>query len=88
MVRISSTEFGNSVGRYQDMALSEAIMVTRNGRDRVVMISADEYQRLKRRDREVMATADLSAGDIEAVRTSAMDVRHDHLNALLTDWKP
>jgi len=43
MIRVSSTEFGKEVGRYQDMALVQPVVVTRNGRDRVVMISTDEY---------------------------------------------
>ena len=51
MIRVSSTEFGKEVGRYQDMALSQPVVVTRNGRDRTVMISAEEYARLRRRDR-------------------------------------
>jgi prevent-host-death family protein len=47
MIRVSSTEFGKEVGRYQDVALSQPVIVTRNGRDRTVMISAEEYRRLK-----------------------------------------
>ena len=46
MIRISATEFGKEVGRYQDVALTQPVFVTRNGRDRTVMISAEEYQRL------------------------------------------
>jgi PHD/YefM family antitoxin component YafN of YafNO toxin-antitoxin module len=68
MIRVSSTEFGKEVGRYQDAALSQPVVVTRNGRDRTVMISADEYQRLKRRDREVLRIEDFTDADIEAVR--------------------
>lgn len=47
IVRVSSTEFGKDVRRYQDMALSQPVVVTRNGCDLTVMISAEEYQRLK-----------------------------------------
>ena len=68
MIRVSSTEFGKEVGRYQDAALSQPVVVTRNGRDRTVMISADEYRRLKRRDREVLGIEDFTDADIEAVR--------------------
>ena len=68
MIRVSSTEFGKEVGRYQDAALTQAVVVTRNGRDRTVMISADEYRRLKRRDREVLGLDDFTDADIEAVR--------------------
>lgn len=88
MIRVSSTEFGKEVGRYQDAALSQPVIVTRNGRDRTVMISAEEFQRLKRRDRQVFSTADAPEEIIEAVRNSRMDPRHDHLDELLKDWTP
>jgi hypothetical protein len=59
MIRVSSIEFGKEVGRYQDMALGQPVVVTHNGRDRTVMIAADEYQRLERRYRQVFAVGDL-----------------------------
>jgi PHD/YefM family antitoxin component YafN of YafNO toxin-antitoxin module len=48
--------------------LSQPVIVTRNGRDRTVMISAEEYQRLKKRDREVLRIEDFTDAEIEAVR--------------------
>ncbi len=88
MIRVSSTESGKEVGRYQDIALAQPVIVTRNGRDRAVMISADEYMRLKRRDRQVLAVGELPDDMIDAVRNSEMDVRHRHLDDLIPDWKP
>jgi prevent-host-death family protein len=88
MIRISATEFGKEVGRYQDAAMTQPVIVTRNGRDRTVMISAEEYRRLKRRDRQVFTTTDMPADIIEAVRNSEMDPRHNHLDDLVKDWKP
>jgi prevent-host-death family protein len=88
MIRVSSTEFGKEVGRYQDAALTQPVVVTRNGRDRTVMISADEYRRLKRRDRQVFATVDAPEEIIEAVKNSTMDPRHEPLDNLLKDWTP
>ena len=88
MIRVSSTEFGKEVGRYQDLALSQPVIVTRNGRDRTVMISADEYRRLKRRDRHVFATGELPDELAEAVARSEMDARHQPLDDLIKDWKP
>jgi prevent-host-death family protein len=67
MVKISSAEFQKNFGRYQDVALKEPVTVTRNGRDRVVMLSVDEYQRLKRRDRRVMTASDFTQDDIAAI---------------------
>ena len=52
------------------------------------MISADEYMRLKRRDRRVFTVGELPDDIIEAIRTSEMDERHRHLDDLIPDWKP
>ena len=68
MIRVSATEFSKEIGRYQDAALNQPVIVTRNGRDRTVMISAAEFQRLKRRDREVLGIEDFTEADAEAVR--------------------
>lgn len=70
MIRVTATEFSKEVGRYHDAALTQPVIVTRNGRDRTVTISVEEYQRLKRRDRDVLVTGEFSQDDIEAVRRS------------------
>jgi PHD/YefM family antitoxin component YafN of YafNO toxin-antitoxin module len=88
MVRVSSTEFGKEVGRYQDIALSQPVIVTRNGRDRTVMISAEEFARLKRRDRQVFAAGELPEAMLDAIERSEMDPQHRHLDSLLKDWSP
>ena len=85
MSRVTSTEFSKEVGRFQDSALTQPVVVTRNGRERTVMISAEEYQRLKRRDREVFATGELPEAIIEAATQTEMDPRHRHLNKLVKD---
>jgi prevent-host-death family protein len=63
----TSAEFQRKIGHFQDRALVEPVMVTRNGRGRVVLISADEFKRLKRRDREVMRVEELSEADLAAI---------------------
>jgi prevent-host-death family protein len=67
MVKVSSAEFQKNFGRYQDMALTQPVTVTRNGRDRTVILSVEEYQRLKRRDRRVMGLGDFTQQDINAI---------------------
>ncbi|MBN8925687.1 MAG: type II toxin-antitoxin system Phd/YefM family antitoxin [Rhodospirillales bacterium] len=66
-VRVAAGEFQRHIGRYQDMALTQPVAVTRNGRERTVMISAEEYYRLKRRDRQVLTLADFAEADIAAL---------------------
>ncbi len=67
MLKVSAAEFQRNIGRYQDLALTQAIAVTRNGRERTVLISVDEYERLKRRDRRVMGLDDFSEADLSAL---------------------
>jgi PHD/YefM family antitoxin component YafN of YafNO toxin-antitoxin module len=68
MVRVTSSEFAKNAGRYQEMALTQPVTVTSYGRDRTVTISAEEYSRLKRRDREVLGLDDFTEADLEAIR--------------------
>jgi prevent-host-death family protein len=70
MLKVPSGEFQRHIGRYQDVALTQPVAVTRNGRERTVLISADEYHRLKRRDRQVMTLADFTDADIAALEST------------------
>jgi prevent-host-death family protein len=67
MITVTAAEFQRYFGRYQDEALTQPVVITRNGRERVVMISVDEYRRLKRRDRQVLRAGELSDADLTAL---------------------
>jgi PHD/YefM family antitoxin component YafN of YafNO toxin-antitoxin module len=68
MVRVSAAELQRQWGKIQDMALSDPVTVTCKGRDRMVLLSTEEYSRLKRRDREVLSLTDFTDGDIAAIK--------------------
>jgi len=70
MIKVSAAEFQRNIGRYQDLALGQPVAVTRNGRERTVLISTDEYQRLKRRDRQVLSLDDFTEEDIAAIEAA------------------
>lgn len=81
MVKVAFVEFQKNIGRYQDLALTEPVMVTRNGREGTVLLSAAEYERLTRRDRRVMGLEDFTAEDIAAIeRAEPLPecARYDH----------
>ena len=80
MIKISSIDFGREPEHYQGLALAEPILVTREGQDSVVVISAEEFRRLKRRDREVIGIEDFTAAEIEAVRTAQPSPEADAFN--------
>jgi prevent-host-death family protein len=83
MLTVTSAEFQRHFGRYQDEALTQPVAITRNGRERVVMISAEEYRKLRRRSREVVRVEDLSDAEVAQIAAGRMDPRHDHLDAEL-----
>ena len=83
MSTVTAAEFQRHIGRYQDEALTRPVAISRNGRERVVMISVDEYRRLKRRSREVVKVEDLGDAEVARIGQGRMDPRHDPLDAEL-----
>jgi prevent-host-death family protein len=85
MSTVTSAEFQRNVGLYQDRALREPVTVTENGREQVVLLSAEEYRRLKRHERRVFAVEDLNPEQMRALEKAAMPPGHEHLDAELKD---
>jgi PHD/YefM family antitoxin component YafN of YafNO toxin-antitoxin module len=87
-MRVSSAEFIKNYGAVSDSALKEPVTITRNGRDRLVLVSADEYQRLKRRDRRAVSIEDITEEDLKLIEASEMEPGHEHLDKELEGWRP
>ncbi len=68
MELVSIEEFQRRIEHYLGCALIEPVMITSNGREWLVMMSVEEYRRLKRRDRRVMTLDDFTDEDLEAIR--------------------
>ena len=66
-MRVSAGECQRQWSKIQDKAIAEPLTITSNGRDRMVLMSTEEYNRLKRRDRRVMTLADFTDEDIAAL---------------------
>jgi prevent-host-death family protein len=88
LTRVSAAEFQRSFGQLSDKAISQPVAITKHGRDHLVLISAEEYARLMRRDRRVFRTDELTAEQIAEFEGVTMDPRHAHLDDELKDWKP
>jgi prevent-host-death family protein len=86
-VTVTSAEFHRNIGTYQDIALTKAVTITKNGRERTVLISAAEYARLKRRDRRAIATGELSERQIAALKAAKVPDQHTDLDREIKDWK-
>ena len=75
MVRVTASEFQRSFGTLSDKALREAVAITKQGRDHLVLVSANEYARLKRRDRKVGLAGELSDEWLDAVRKAQVPTK-------------
>ena len=77
---VTSADFQRQVGRYQDRALVEPVLVTRNGRERLVLLSAEEYRRLKQLDRQALHVSELSDDTLAAVATAEVPSEYAYLD--------
>lgn len=80
MIKITSSEFIRHVGQYQDRAQREPVVVVKHNRDHTVLMSADEFQRLRKRARIVRRTEDLSEAEIEAIGRAEIPPGFEHLD--------
>ncbi|MCK1743069.1 type II toxin-antitoxin system prevent-host-death family antitoxin (plasmid) [Bradyrhizobium barranii] len=82
-VTLSASEFQDRVGEALDRSLSQPVLITKHGRPRNVVLSYDEYERLRARDRRAVRAEDLTDEDIAAIETSEMAPGYEHLDAEL-----
>ena len=47
MVTVTAAELQKQFGRYRETAIKEPVSITHHGRESLVMLSAEEYKRLK-----------------------------------------
>lgn len=87
-MKVSSAEFIKNYGTLADKALQEPVTITRNGRDRLVLISSEEYDRLRTTDRRAIRIEDLSGEEMEEIYQSKMSDEYAYLDEELKDWKP
>ncbi len=87
-MKVSTAEFIKNYGALADKALSEPVTITKNGRDRLVMISAEEYARLKGRDRRVVKLEEFTEEEMALVAQGEVPPGHEHLDEELKDWRP
>jgi prevent-host-death family protein len=82
---IPAADFQRNIGHYQDRALVGPVIVTRNGRERIVLLSAEEYRRLKLLDRESLPVSALSDADLAAIAAAEVPPEYDRLNGELPE---
>ena len=84
-MKVSTAEFIKNYGTLADKALTEPVVITKNGRDRLVMLSAQEYDRLRRRDRRVVRLEDFSDEEMALIAKVEVPAEYAPLDAELKD---
>jgi prevent-host-death family protein len=73
----SASEFQKRVGEFSDIARREPVTVTRHGRPSLVLMAAEDYERLRQIEQRVtkaIRVADLPRETIDAIRSA--DLSH------------
>ena len=78
---LSASEFQARVGEALDRSLKQPVLITKHGRPRNVVLSYDEYERLRARDRRAVRAEDLTDEDIAALEAGEMGPGYEHLDA-------
>ena len=81
--KVSASEFQQSFRALSDEARHEPVIMTKHGRDSLVVMSAEEWAKLKRRDRQVGLTTELPEEWIEAVPDASVPDEFAHFDAEL-----
>jgi prevent-host-death family protein len=87
-VKVSTAELMRNFGPLADKALTEPLTITKNGRDRLVLLSTEEYARLKRRDREVIRPGQLTAEERRSIAGTEVPVEHANFDSELKSVAP
>lgn len=74
MVTVTSTEFQQNVGKYNDLAMREPVVITKQNREALVLLSVEDYKRLKRYE----PNEDATMTDEEKKRVLEFMERHRH----------
>lgn len=74
---VTAAEVSKNFGAYQDAAVRDPVIITKNGRPRTVLMAYDDFMRLSRRDRRVQLTTELTDEEIAAVERAEVTVADD-----------
>lgn len=85
ILEVSAKEVASKFGFYTDEAMLHPVGIQRHGTTRVVMLSLHEYERLKRRDRQVLLVEDLDDETLDAILNAEVPEESIALNYLMDE---
>ncbi len=86
-MQVTSTEFQQNIGRYQDAAQQGPVVITKNARPHTVLMSA-AFFKIMLEGRIARPVEDLDEDTIKAIARSAVSPDHAALDEIVKDWTP
>ncbi len=86
-MKVTSTEFQQNVGRYQDAALHAPVAISKNGRPHTVLVSAVLFETILK-GRIARFVEDLDDETVKAIAESSVPAEYAALDELVKDWAP
>jgi PHD/YefM family antitoxin component YafN of YafNO toxin-antitoxin module len=86
-MKVTSTEFQQNVGRYQDAALQSPVAITKNGRTHTVLMSASFFEMVMK-GRVARSVEEIDDETLKAIANSAVSGERASLDNLIKDWNP
>ncbi|KAB0565898.1 type II toxin-antitoxin system Phd/YefM family antitoxin [Brucella pituitosa] len=82
---VTAAAISKNFGAYQDAAVRDPVIITKNGRPRTVLLAYEDYLRFMRRERRVELTGTLTEDDLAAVEAASMEAGLEHLDRELNE---
>ena len=86
-MRVSSTEFQQNVGRYQDAAQQAPVVITKHDRPHTVLVSAALFE-VFTKGRVARLVEDLDDDTLKAIAGASVPETYAALDRIIEDWTP
>ncbi len=86
-MKVTSFEFQQHVGQYQDAALLSPVVITLDDQPHTVLMSAALFE-VMMRGRVARSVEDLDDDTLKAIANASVSPKHATLDSLLEDWGP
>ena len=86
-MKVTSTEFQQNIGRYQDAAQHSPVVITKHDRPHTVLMSAALFE-VVMKGRVARPVEDLDDDTLKAIENSSVRPEHAPLDKLVEDWTP
>jgi prevent-host-death family protein len=86
-MKVTSAEFQQNIGRFQDAAQQGPVTITKHGRDHTVLVSASFFEMLLK-GHIARKVEDLDDDTLRAISGSSVAPEYASLDAMIKDWTP